>query len=409
MSKKSSTETRRRLVLCGHFLDGEQYARKRAVWLQDPKLKEVFDSCIVLERSTRIKAFEQYPELQTWAKFESCPNDLVRAKVSISSLTWCLVAVIFFLLKRKSTFRDIVTLEKLYCTGRKNGIAKIKSVIRGLCGMGKVYSSILRVGFKPSDCLVIWSEHGSGANMIKAVAKLKGSQILLAEYGEIPGTFFVSEKGMFHESWPSQNPDTFAKLEISKTDESLAYTAIQHVVRNSISTKLYTDEIELSDIGSGYDGVIYVNAVHDFMSGLTPRCSAFSHDYSPTFASNREILDAVAQVAKRRNWLVLYKNHPNIFYGYSWAAVRHNNWGAHVRLLENVDIHTVLSASDVTISLGSKSVFLSLARGVPVLLLGPYSINSKTLRYGVVESNHIEQGIDTLLVKWSRQTEPANC
>ncbi len=338
---------------------------------------------------------------------EYFPNDLVRTRGDAAdvlkgfALWWSRKE------QKLDWVDDVLALEGELLKEPTSYVGNLKSRLHLFSGLGRAFRVLESLELSPSDTVVIFSEHSSGARILIAEARKQNAKLIFSEYGELPGTIFVSECGMFHESWPSRNREQFNRLPVSEPVKSWANSRLKELVEKRVSTKTYHSAANEGELLSGldkYDAVIYVNAVQPFMSGLLPRRSSFSREYSPFFDSNLDMLSAVADVALANDWLVLFKNHPNIEKSQPWAAISENTWGSHVRLLGDIDIYSVFEAADAMISLGSKSTFLALACGVPVLLAGPYSISEESLKYGLVEMKGddlrldiIESGINRLL------------
>tara|TARA_R110000850_G_scaffold55877_13_gene132054 strand:- start:5856 stop:7457 length:1602 start_codon:yes stop_codon:yes gene_type:complete len=452
-----------RIIFNGYFLGGNQNEQKRSFFLYNEPLLSAFSEIVILERSelfrdngtSRVSLLRLRRGLRKTLNLgigivvclrkaiglerkrsaavgdgkgpvrevrledsnlfdppegslvEYFPNELVRAQGDTAD------ALKGFALWRSRKEQkldwidDVLALEGELLKGAKSYVGKLKSWLHLFCGLGRSVRVLESLELSPSDTVVIWSEHSSGARILIAEASKKNAKLIYSEYGELPGTIFVSECGMFHESWPYQNREQFSRLSVSEPVRSWTNSRLKELVEKKVSTKTYHSPANGGELLGGldkYDAVIYVNGDQSFCSGLLPRRSTFSQEYSPYFDSNLDMLSTVAEVAFANNWLVLFKNHPNIEKSQSWATISENIWGPHVRLLGNIDIYSVLEAADVVVSLGSKSTFLALASGVPVLLAGPYSITEESLKYGLVEMKGdapcidiIERGINQLL------------
>tara|TARA_R110000850_G_scaffold30303_9_gene83565 strand:+ start:1240 stop:3729 length:2490 start_codon:yes stop_codon:yes gene_type:complete len=310
------------------------------------------------------------------------PNELTSGACSI----WELIGGVIHLFSppKYDCWNTVTALERQIPSGKSDLWNKFIKRLRLYGSFRYITHVFSELELDDSDVVIVFSEHSSGARILLEEARSCGSLVLITEYGEIPGTFSVSEKGLFHESWPGLNPTRFNQFPISGSDREAVQGILSDIAENRRSTKTFDsnsgNQLENTE---DYDLVIYVNGVQPFMSGLSPRCSDFSLEYSPHFSSNIDVLAATTRVAENHNWLVLYKDHPNIVRALPKACVPRDGWGDHVRILDNVNIHDVLAVSDIMVSLGSKSVFLSLACNLPVVLVGPYSINTDNLNWGV--------------------------
>ncbi|CAA6690204.1 Unannotated [Lentimonas sp. CC19] len=384
----------RRLFIAGSFV-GDVNTKKCEFWFNSEEAKTYFDSLHLLSAHSVEKVSP--------AGFHEVyfPRWLCDAKINSELFYSGFVAMLSLLFRDPLFLWELLVLEfktkPFERPGRRLKFRRIRrAFLRGISGLGEVFRFFHHTSLCDGDTVVVWSEHLTGMRLLKREALRSGARLVFSEYGEIPGTTFICGQGMFHESWPIRYKEQFGELPVSSDEIAVMKAHLQSIVKGRISSKVgqyATDaSMETLELPAGRP-VIYVNGVQAHSSGLFPRCSDFSKEYSPDFGSNEDMLEYFAKLAEKHNWTILYKDHPNTSNYYFGQEVPACAFGEHVKVLGNIDIYEILSLADLTVSLGSKTVFLSLLDQVPVYLLGPYSICSDDLGSGVSAGGDPEEAI----------------
>jgi hypothetical protein len=368
---------------------------KSAFWLNSVKAKARFESLYVLNASeTDNVAINGFEEL-------FFPAWLRGSKIKAGRFCWGIFSLMALLFQNPKFLIEVIALEFKAMPLNTNswGLGFLKRMfflLKTVCGLGQVFIIFHKLDLGDQDTVVVWSEHFSGMRLLKREVKRSKSRLVLSEYGEIPGTMFICDRGMFHESWPLRYKQQFGSLPINVDEIDQVQRYIHNIVCERISSKTgqyaVDDTLEALDIKKGKP-IIYINGIQPHASGLLPRCSEFSKEYSPYFGSNDAILRYFSQLAEKHDWIVLFKDHPNTCNYFAGQELRDEGLSEHVKILGNVDIYKVLRVADLTVSLGSKTVFLSLLNEVPVFLLGPYSISPSDLKSGVYRGGDSEEAI----------------
>jgi hypothetical protein len=392
--KFTKSARQRRLFIAGSFA-GKINERKREFWLNSVEAKTYFDTLHICNASVSKKihadGFEE----------EYFPTWLSHSKVDSSRLVWGVLSLFLLLFTSPRFLCEVLVLEFKTMSfvinwHPMNAFKILWKFLRLISGLGQVFRSFSRFALCDGDTVVVWSEHLTGMRLLKREVRRAGGRLVFSEYGELPGTTFICDRGMFHESWPLRYQKQFDALPISQDEVGEMQECIQNIVNERISSKVgqyaTTATLKALKLPKGRP-VIYVNGVQSHASGLFPRSSEFSKEYSPDFDSNDAMLRYFAKLAEKHDWTILYKDHPNTCNYFSGHEVRDSGWGEHVKILGNIDIYEILALSDLTVSLGSKTVYLSLLNKVPVFLMGPYSINSDDLSGGVYSGGDSEEAI----------------
>jgi len=391
---KSLKKTRsKKLIIAGSFAN-DINKLKREFWLNSVEARTYFEEIHVLVNgrvNVDIGSFKQ-------AYF---PGWLWHTKFNWSRFFCGAIYFLILLLQSPKFIYEVVALEYKTLPFSLNwhpvtALKLSKTFITCVCGLGLVFRTFIRLDLSAQDTVVVWSEHVTGMRLLKRKVRRSGARLILSEYGELPGTMFICDRGMFHESWPLLFKEKFSALPVSIDEVGEMKKHIHNIVNECISSKVgqydANSNLEAINLPKGKP-VIYVNGVQAHASGLLPRSSKFSHEYSPYFGSNYEMLKYFANLAKKNDWIIIFKDHPNTCNYFPGQEICDGEWGEHVKILGNIDIYKIFTLADLTVSLGSKTVYLSLLNQVPVYLMGPYSINSDDLSCGLYTGGMSEEAI----------------
>lgn len=392
-----------RLIINGYFLNNEKHTENRQFFLKNQHLLQQFDEILILERTSELSPFasfwsflnasktkaltkllHEHDDLPQVAKFHYFPNELSNGNFTLGQLLYAYFNLNYIkeeswnkILKHENHVlsRSIVRLRT-----RLLRIPLIRSHYRYI---QKLFSEI---NLSDTDVVIVFSKFSSGAHLLIDEARNSNASVLLADYGEIPGTFNISECGIAHKSWPASNIEKFDEFPVGNSDQRIIENSLRKIIKQKVLNKSDSKTTEnILPASTAYDAVIYINGVEPFVSGLTSQDTDFSKEYSPHFSTNLEIIIEVQKIAEKLNWLVLYKDHPNLISTKPNVCIQQSMVGKHVKILENINVYDVITACDLVVTLGSKSAIQSLICDKPVVLLGPYSIKAQTLRWGLTE------------------------
>ncbi|WP_332628496.1 hypothetical protein [Halalkalibacter flavus] len=387
----------RKFILFGYYLRTKDQV-KFDFWLKENELlKDKFEKCIVIDNSVDGELELDQPDWETYRLNKLLCSNKWTMKNALFGI-WAVGVLL-------PQHRKAITVAMRWENSIIRNVAK-GSLIKGiylrakaLSGLGQLFRITRTIDFNDRDFLVLTGV-SSTAEILRSLAKKNNCQTVVTEYGELPNSIMVSEGEMFHLSWPSLDAAIFEQFPISE-QEVIEAARLVNEMANGGERQRASKQKELSeDLKEKLknETVIYVNGIHEFASGLEPRTSERSQLFSPTFASNKELLDKVTEFAVRNGWKVVYKDHPYFSKAYH-SAITSQSVHQNVLVLKDTDIHEILDVSDVMVSLGSKSIITALAKGVPVCLVGPFTIPKGSITPGIVETNDLEAGIKTLLEK----------
>jgi hypothetical protein len=401
LSQKVSTTKRGKIVFLGYYLSKHPQLKgtKFRFWLgKYHNIEAMFNKCIVLENTKKSKTTY---DSDKWTTYKT-PKFLYDSKWSLINLIFGMFAWFFFRSNHREAFEMSMSWEKsIIKSFGLNPIKKLFSFVKVFNGLGRVYRTSKKVEFGKDDVLVIHAI-SPVADMLTSVAKKGGAKVIYTELGELPLTCFVSEEQSIHHTWPLIESKRFNNLPVNEAEVNEAANVLYNIAASRQSTRPSADESNIiHNMDLKNKTVIYINGIYPYASGLEPRDSERSRALSPNYDSNQDLLNHVAEMAERNNWIVLYKDHPltTKLHPNSIVKSSHKN----VYILEKEDIHEILDVADVTVSLASKSILLSLARGVPVSLAGPYTIPKGAITPGVIEMDDLEASIKANLANTGEQ------
>lgn len=355
------------------------------------KLRPIVQACQLNDLFSEVQALE-YASGSEGSELLDCGTELREITRYFSDASFCLKTFCRGLMRvvvRCWGFRDtdVVRVECEHILKRAGLVPKLKGLMRAVCGIDSFETlwSLLRLSH--SDVLLVWGFHGSVYQILRARCELEGVTLIHANWGDLQGTFSLDTNGVYWGSSVRKRHDEFRKLPVDKQllDESSAI--LEGWTGQKMTDRIFSHSFSKADSGIRENQpVIYVNGVDSLDSCLAPRNTKASHEYSPYFASNRDVIETVVAAADKNGWKVIYKDHPNVTVRGDKAAVRENLWGQSLSLPGNAEIHSVLTACDVVVTLPSKTTLLALAHGKPVLQLGPNTISSDDLKFGLFEA-----------------------
>ena len=242
------------------------------------------------------------------------------------------------------------------------------------------------------DLLVLWGEQNSGARLLKDCLEKKGVSCLIAEYGELPGTFSLNKGGIFGDSQIAKN---WSEIRTKKsTDLSM------------IEAKKYLHKIEVSQSssrGSSQDDqmlslyselfqpkestkkVIYVSGVELIASG---------HLFNKEFVkpgmpnANEMLLKHVLSHFSSDEYTIFYKDHPLMQRNYQALALDAADYRG-VVFVNSMNVDNLISIADITITLPSKVIMTCLMYRKPVYAYGDFSIPETVSELGYYTGRNV--------------------
>lgn len=250
---------------------------------------------------------------------------------------------------------------------------------------------------KPSH-VCVWNSFYPFHQLIRAICGEMAIEVILMEYGGIPGTYLIERMGQMGESYPAEKWEEFQKLAIDKSDRDKAKRIYAYLKESGINRKPQpeNDELEAAkkQINPEWPIVVYTGQ-NDYESGLYPYTEHAKRYHSPIFSSSHAAAYYLSELAARNNWTFIYKPHP-LCLGDGIEKVR-ENITSNAIVIEKCNINDLVEMADLNITILSTTAYVSLIREKPVLMLGYTQLKHKGCTYEAFQKERIENEIATAL------------
>lgn len=237
--------------------------------------------------------------------------------------------------------------------------------------------------------VVIWNQFHAFHHVLDAICKKKKIQTVYYEYGALPGTYALENKGQMGESYPAIKYEEFRDLPVSDDDIRLAKKVWDYLKESKINRKKQPVNNELSilkeKLKKGRPTFFYAGQ-NDYESGLYPYTRNTKQRHSPLFKSSDKAAIVIAKICKKNNWNFIYKRHPLIS---KFSASR--RMPSNVLLFDDIDITDVIEVADVTMTILSQTGYVSTIQKKPTIMLGYMQLRGKDCTYEAFKKRDIEK------------------
>lgn len=245
--------------------------------------------------------------------------------------------------------------------------------------------------------VVIWNKFHACHYIFSELCKERNVRVVYAEFGSLPGTIVLDEKGQMGESWPATHPDEFLELPVTEEECAQAEKMIE-VLRNSGLNRNVQPENDDNDalqkqLKPGRPIILYAGQ-YDADSGMIPYTENTRTYHSPCFKSSEEGMTYVAEIAKRHDWNFIYKPHPLVKNKISVKRLPEN-----VIFIPDYNINSIIDLADVVITILSTTVYVSLIRETAALMLGYNQISRKGCVYEAFKKEDVEPALISAVEK----------
>lgn len=237
-----------------------------------------------------------------------------------------------------------------------------------------------KIDFKEKPLFVLWGKSYSSRVVLLDYLNKNDIEYLVAEYGEISGTFSCSPRGIFGETFTSESWKELNKNPLSDDDIDYAQYILYEMKSKQISTRTYDNNMfflmkyfydnSLKKDNKERQKIIYVNGSELFSSALYfKRWGIETHGKNP----NQFLLEKVVEEFSSDEFMIVYKEHPMAITQTKKALLNPADFPS-VHFLGNMNIHDVLNISDLVISYPSKVVITSLLYKKTIFVYGDFTI-----------------------------------
>lgn len=259
------------------------------------------------------------------------------------------------------------------------------------------YISKLIENLQPKK-VILWNEFYAFHHIFQGICKERKIPLLYMEFGCLPGTICIEERGQQGESIVAREYKLFSKKEISdreieKTKNVLRYLKETGMNRNIQPIKKMQNVL-LQYYKAGRKTILYLGQ-NDYESGMYPYTYITKKFHSPIFRTSLDALQYLRLITIKNNWNLIYKPHPIMCaLKQSESKITKN-----IDIITDVDINSAIDFSDLVITILSQGAYISLIRNNPVLMLGYTQLYGKDCTYEAFLKREIEEKIETALEK----------
>lgn len=194
------------------------------------------------------------------------------------------------------------------------------------------------------------------------------------------------------QSWVALESSRFRSLPIDDAQSTTAAAYLERVRADHRTRKDQKSEIDVRRIVEDRRGnaraVVFYAGQNDDASGMRPAWLADSKIHSPFFASTGDALDRLSILAKKNNWLILFKPHPMC--ESDAGSIREED---HVATVAGANVFECIDASDATVTVLSQVGYLSLIHSKPCVLLGRMQLSGKGCLYEISGAEDTEAAV----------------
>ncbi|WP_440408392.1 glycosyltransferase [Neorhizobium petrolearium] len=256
---------------------------------------------------------------------------------------------------------------------------------------------------KPSMVL-LWHQWNSLMLLGRAVSDRYGIPSAVLHEGMIPGTMTIDAHGMMAES-----DSTGIMLDPNDDNNERYFRQARHVIAairaNRLDRKPHAGTPAASQIIETLRRrkakIVFYAGINDWQSGNLPADHPRAKIHSPFYRDTLEGLKALLQTAERLDFFVVYKPHPNLFP--RPLDIQHERL-VHVREANATDC---IEATDVTVTLLSSLAYISLAHGVPTVLIGRNTLSGVHAAYELSDYGSLDACIRDALDKKDHELRTA--
>lgn len=274
--------------------------------------------------------------------------------------------------------------------------------IQFLIGYKYAMSVLNKIRREDNNLFIMWGREYSSRLLLIDFLKKNSIPYYIAEYGEIPGTISCNRYGIFGDSDPALHWHSFSTLPLEKGDIEYAENILKVIETNQISIKTYDSNMffllkyfynnTLRVEEEKRQKIVYVNGIELMASG-----AYFSEEGKRGSGSNpnKVLLQKVVNFFNGKNYMILYKDHP-MTYDNNRNEMLNNNDFPTVHFVNNMNIHDILSLSDMVVSLPSKVIMTSLMYKKKTFVFGRFTIPCSIPSMNYFTSDRFED-IDAVL------------
>ena len=228
--------------------------------------------------------------------------------------------------------------------------------------------------------VILWHQFNGMSMLMRHLCERDGLPLLYAHLGALPGTICFEPGGQMAESWICTHSVRFTELQVEPIDMERA-TRYLALVRNKRLDRKSQPEAAptreaLRGLRANASRLVFYAGQNDYRTGMLPRTLPTARLHSAFFDHTLDGLRALADVAERHTWTVVFKPHPNIR-----SVLRAAELPEQIVNLPEGNIFECILETDVTVTIVSTTAYLALQHGRPAVLMGRMPLSGKHCAY----------------------------
>lgn len=239
---------------------------------------------------------------------------------------------------------------------------------------------------RPSLTL-LWHQWNSLTILGRAVSEAQGIPTAIIHEGMLPGTMTIDRDGMMAES-----ESTGAMIQPEQGETDSFFRQARHVIGEIRDKRLDRKPHAgapaalqiVRKLKNDGKKIVFYAGVNDWQSGNLPADHTRAKIHAPYFSDTIDALEALLETAQRLDFIVLYKPHPNL---YPKPLEIENNRLVYVREANASDC---ILETDVTVTLLSSLAYISLAHGLPTVLMGRNTLSGTHAAYEIEDYDDLD-------------------
>lgn len=245
-------------------------------------------------------------------------------------------------------------------------------------------------------CIILWNKFYAVHSIIDYLCKINKVPVKYMEFGVLPGTFVIENRGQMGESYPAVFTTEFNQLPLKAEEVNSAKKILEFMNSTGINRNIQENSEELLNLEKKLINkrpTILFAGQNDYESGLQPYNEISEKFHSPIFRSTDEAVIYLAKIAKENDWNIIFKPHP-IMTKYIEGE---SNYPENVVLINRGDINKLIDRCDVCITILSQVGYISTIRKKPTLMLGYTQLKGKGITYEAFSKKEVVEQLKIAL------------
>jgi hypothetical protein len=230
--------------------------------------------------------------------------------------------------------------------------------------------------------------------VLRRMCEQRGLPFVYQGGGVLPGTFAFEPAGQMGASLVARHSQAFCQLPLEERDLETTRRYLQRARAERLCRKPQTSEEMLrpliESLRNSARRVIFYAGQNDFFSGIVPPWLPGARLHSPHFVDTLDALDCLSLLARKNNWRIVFKPHPNIEDRYDALPI---SCPKRVTMLKGANIFECMEECDATVTVFSQVSYLALLHDHPGVLLGCNQMSGKGCAYEIENVADVETKI----------------